>query len=1017
MIFGTVALWGIPASPLANASPGAPSARLLGANPTISLVPSQGPVGSAFNVTGSGFTDSGLANVTFNGTALTPIGGSDCAVLSNPFPTDVNGMFSCEFRTPSFAPGTYDVNGTDLATLAQSNTGQFDLTMSEIVSTPGQGPVGARVTITGSGFSVSSNLSLLMFGPSSLTQCSAGSLRTTSLGVFSCTVAVPGGGPGTAVTATDAGGQVATTTFNVTVPAILVTPAQGAVGSPVMVQGSGFSVSSNLSSLVFDGVGVSNCTAGNVTTNTTGAFSCGFAVPANTTGTIVTATDAGGALANASFTIAGLSLTLTPGQGPLGSQYTALGSGFTPNSGALVVFDGVDATPSVCAVGTFLGTAITTDAAGNFSCTFSITTSVVGPHNVTATDVATGGITRNETFTVTAPSITLTPAQGAIASPVVLTGTGFSVAQPIASLIFGGVAVSSCPINGSLITGSTGAFSCGFLVPAGTTGTSVIATDSGGQVASASFTLTTLSIALSPGLGPVGSALSVVGSGFTVSSGATVTFATDPAMSPSSCSIGTYSGSSITTTAKGFFRCIFVVPNIAPGTYPVTGTNLATGATVSSPGFMVTALSLVVTPGQGPAGAPVNVSGNGFSVLSSLGSLRFDGVTIPRCISGALTSSATGAFTCGLLVPGATSGSTVTATDYGGQVATTGFSVTTPMIALVPADGSVGGPFTVNGSGFAVETNVAVTFAGADLAPTACSAGVLNGTTITTNGTGQFSCAFVLPPETGGTGIVSAVQGAYIVNAVFLVTPSVSLSLGSGAVGGMVNISGGGFRPGDPFRVDWNASTTLCSGTTTASGGFACSYAVPMATAGSHTISVVQGAVTIARVFSVVPSVAASPSSGPVGTSVTLSGAGFDADSGFLAQWNPTTTLCAGTTNALGAFRCTFVVPSAPAGTSTVTVSEGTYTPGVAFTVAASPSQPRSGLAGFPWWIVGVTGIIVALLLVGELVHEGRRRRGKSAATTPAARAASATAEPLSDGAAPSTTVSSETDSGPTMPP
>ncbi len=91
--------------------------------------------------------------------------------------------------------------------------------------------------------------------------------------------------------------------FRQTAPLIAVAPGQGPVGATVTVSGTGFSVSTTLASLVFDSVSITSCTNGSLMTGGTGSFSCTFAVPNNTSGTAVVATDVGGQMATGTFLV------------------------------------------------------------------------------------------------------------------------------------------------------------------------------------------------------------------------------------------------------------------------------------------------------------------------------------------------------------------------------------------------------------------------------------------------------------------------------------------------------------------------------------------------------------------------------------------------------------------------------------------------------------------------------------------------------------------------------------------
>ncbi|MCI4352978.1 MAG: hypothetical protein L3K14_06275, partial [Thermoplasmata archaeon] len=104
-------------------------------------------------------------------------------------------------------------------------------------------------------------------------------------------------------------------------PAITVGPTQGPVNSTVAVSGAGFTVSS-LVGLVFDGVTISSCTSGSLTTGGTGSFSCTFKVPSGTSGTTVTATDVSSLTAIGKFTVTTPKITVSPKQGPVGATVT-----------------------------------------------------------------------------------------------------------------------------------------------------------------------------------------------------------------------------------------------------------------------------------------------------------------------------------------------------------------------------------------------------------------------------------------------------------------------------------------------------------------------------------------------------------------------------------------------------------------------------------------------------------------------------------------------------------------------
>ncbi len=106
--------------------------------PEISLSPDQGPIGTSFTVTGSGFSPyPSAAVVYFDGPLITPTGGSDCDYNANPLITlDSMGGFVCTYTVPTWAtPGVNLVQGDD------TNTSQ--LTVDQQWTVPGQGGSGS----------------------------------------------------------------------------------------------------------------------------------------------------------------------------------------------------------------------------------------------------------------------------------------------------------------------------------------------------------------------------------------------------------------------------------------------------------------------------------------------------------------------------------------------------------------------------------------------------------------------------------------------------------------------------------------------------------------------------------------------------------------------------------------------------------------------------------------------------------------------------------------------------------
>ncbi|MGC2035746.1 MAG: protease pro-enzyme activation domain-containing protein, partial [Thermoplasmata archaeon] len=259
--------------------------------------------------------------------------------------------------------------------------------------------------------------------------------------------------------------------------------------------------------------------------------------------------------------------------------------------------------------------------------------------------------------------------------------------------------------------------------------------------------------------GPVGSPYQVKGAGFTISSGATVTFKAF-LQTPNACSQGTFNGSTITTNGTGGFLCTFPVPSESAGSYRVVAEDLETFAQSPPRTFQVTVPKITLVPGQGPAGGRYIVTGAGFDPASEA-TVSFNGTlqTPTACsigtFSGATitTASGSGAFRCTFTVPSETKGHySVVGKDLATSTltATRSFKVTVPTITLTPNHGTPSGSFTVTGTGFSVSSSATVSFNGVLQTPISCSNGTFGGTSITTTGGGAFVCTFTVPSLSAG---------------------------------------------------------------------------------------------------------------------------------------------------------------------------------------------------------------------------------------------------------------------------
>jgi len=254
-----------------------------------------------------------------------------------------------------------------------------------------------------------------------------------------------------------------------------------------------------------------------------------------------------------------------------------------------------------------------------------------------------------------------------------------------------------------------------------------------------------------------------------------------------------------------------------------------------------------------------------------------------------------------------------------------------PTIAgFAPASGPVGTSVSISGTNLGGAT--AVTFNGASASFTVSSATAIQATVPAGATTGPIS--------------VTTPAGTAVSSNAFTVVPPPSISgfaPASGPAGTKVSISGTSFSGATAVTFNGvSASFTVTSDTTiqaTAPAG---------ATTGPIAVTTPAGTATSSGAFTVVPPPAISgfaPASGPVGTSVNISGSSFS---------GATAVTFNGVSASFTVSSDTAIQTTAPAGATTgpiaVTTPAGTATSGSAFTVIPPPAisgfAPASGPVG-----------------------------------------------------------------------
>lgn len=509
------------------------------------------------------------------------------------------------------------------------------------------------------------------------------------------------------------------------------------------------------------------------------------------------------------------------------------------------------------------------------------------------------------------PNITgLSPASGPLGTSVTIIGKNFGASQGTSTVTFNGTAAT--PTNWS-------ATSITVPVPSGaTTGNVVVAV--GPWVSNGvAFTVTVPPsiTSLSPTFAPLGASVTITGTNFGASQGASTV---------------TFNGTTATPTSWSATSIVVPVPSGATtGNVVVTVAGLASNGVPFSVAPSITSLS----PTSGPMGTSVTITGTSFGATQGTSTVTF----------GAYTATPTSWSNTTIVAPvpaGATTGNVIVLVNGIGSNRVL-FTVTPSITSLSPTSGPVGTSVTITGTSFGASQGTStVTFNGTTASPTSWSA-----------------TSIVVPvPSSATTGNVVETVGGLASNGLpftVIVPPSItSLSPTTGPVGTSVTITGANFGGSQ------GSSTVTFNGTAaTPTSWSATSIVVPLpsgATTGNVVVTV-SGLASNGVPFTVLvpPSITSlSPTSGPAGTSVTITGTNFGASQG------DSTVTFNGTAATPASWSSTGIVVPVPVGATTgnviVTVS-GLASNGAAFTVVPTPSitglNPTSGPLGTSVTITG----------------------------------------------------------------
>ncbi|HTP55013.1 MAG TPA: hypothetical protein VML94_08680 [Thermoplasmata archaeon] len=862
------------ASPLSAQIP--PDAK---APPAVVVTPAAGNVSTSVVFSATGYSASSAFTLTYaNDLGMTV---DACAGA-----TTSAGAFSCTFVVPPMPAGPHKFTGSD----AKGKTGIANFTVKpQLILTPARGLVGTPVTVQGTGFgavyqtgartvddfTVSVSWSLGTVCPT------VGQLKMSNAGGFNCTLTIPAisAGPHSFVGLDNASNR-ASAPFTV-IPGLSVGPSFGVDGTNVTFTGTGFGATSDITVKWPEGRACSTVSAG------TGGFSCETSIPLATPGGMYTftANDSAAHVASAPFIVT--FLTVSPSSGAVGTNVTLTVGGFEPNDGSLNISWG----GSVACLG------LATNAFGALTCTYQIPATTAGPHPFSATGAH--GLSAVTSFTVE-PALRPSPGYGESGTLVTFTGSGYAASSHLVVSWQNGSACSST-------TSSMGGFTCSAYVNASGGAYSFKGKDALGDVGTTTFVVTYLT--LTPSSGPFGTTVQVSGAGFKPMSAFTVSWG-----ALTVCGGGKISSLGAFTEANcsGAFK----VPYTPAGPHSLEATD---AAGYSANAVFVVTPKLTFSPSSVQVGTKVTFTGTGYNA-SSVVSLTWSGSVGAACSN---TTSALGAFNCTkYTIPATPTGSYLfTGKDTQGVTASVSVAIGAAL-TVSPTSGPVNGTaLELAASGFAGSSAISISWN---------RGSVCNGTT---SSSGSFSCPFVVPPAPDGLYTFTAVDASSdTASATFILDSLLTENPSSGPVGTLITFQGTGFNANALVTLTWipvvgGPSVTACTAESSPTGSFTCSFSVPNVPSGAYTFSATQGSGATTVVFTVRSSVAASPTDGPVGTTVTFTGAGYRGLYRIDVNWT-SGVACSQTTSTVGTFSCGFTLPATPYGVHTFFANDTPWTVG-----------------------------------------------------------------------------------------
>lgn len=364
----------------------------------------------------------------------------------------------------------------------------------------------------------------------------------------------------------------------------------------------------------------------------------------------------------------------------------------------------------------------------------------------------------------------------------------------------------------------------------------------------------------------------------------------------------------------------FTVPEAPRGTHTVILKNLEDNSTASTTMTVLPNLDRI-EPTSGTSGTRITIHGKGFAASESGIRVLFDGTELAVSTNANTKGSWSLSFDC---PPSDRGNHTITArgsVTQPSELVPLTFTVR-PSLSISPPSGSSGTSVTISGNGFVgYEAGITVTFDG----------NVIKND-IRADSKGSWTHNYVIPAGTSKGVHTFAAYGPSTVStevnkAAFSTAASITVQPGSGAVGGIVNVSGSGFSPNERgIEITFDGSIIKEGVAADASGNWTTTVTIPARNKGNHSIRAGGPLTNISDVasvnYTIHPTVSVSPPAGALGTEITVRGTGFDSSRAISILFDNKPVAVEATTTRDGSFQTKFKVAEGKAGAKTIVISD-----------------------------------------------------------------------------------------------